>query len=31
MEVEPLEVNSKWTEMCGMKSWEGSRVSKCVE
>jgi hypothetical protein len=31
MEVEPLEVNSKWSEMCRMKSWEGSRVSKYVD
>jgi hypothetical protein len=31
MEVEPLEVKSKWSEMCGMKSWEGPRVVKYVE
>jgi hypothetical protein len=31
MEVKPLEVKSKWSEKCGMKSWEGPRVAKCVE
>jgi hypothetical protein len=31
MEVNPIEVNSKWIEMCGMKSWEGPMVSKYVE
>jgi hypothetical protein len=31
MEVELLEVKSKWSEMCGMKSWEGPRVAKYVE
>jgi hypothetical protein len=31
MEVEPLEVKSKWNETCGMKSWEGPRVAKYVE
>jgi len=31
MEVEPLKVNSKWSERCAMKSWEGPRVSKYVE
>jgi hypothetical protein len=31
MEVEPLEVKSKWSEMCEMKSWEGPRVAKYVE
>jgi hypothetical protein len=31
MEVEPLEANSKWSEMCGIRSWEGRRASKCVE
>jgi hypothetical protein len=31
MEVEPLEVKSKWSEMYGMKSWEGPRVAKYVE
>jgi hypothetical protein len=31
MEVKPLEVKSKWSEMCGMKSWEGPRVDKYVE
>jgi hypothetical protein len=31
MEVKPLEVKSKWSEMCGMKSWEGPRAAKYVE
>jgi hypothetical protein len=31
MEVDPLEVNSKWIEMCGMNSWEGPRIAKYVE
>jgi hypothetical protein len=31
MEVEPLEVKSKWSERIGMKSWEGPRVAKYVE
>jgi hypothetical protein len=31
MEVEPLEVKFKWSEMSGMKSWEGPRVVKYVE
>jgi hypothetical protein len=26
-----LKVNSKWYEDLGKESWEGSRVSKCVE
>jgi hypothetical protein len=29
--VDPLDVKSKWSEMCGMKSWEGPRVAKYVE
>jgi hypothetical protein len=31
MEVKPLEVKFKWSEMCGMKSWEVPRVSEYVE
>jgi hypothetical protein len=31
MEENPIKVKSKWSEMCGMKSWEGPRVSKYVE
>jgi hypothetical protein len=31
MEVEPLEVKSKLSETCGMKSWEDPRVAKYVE
>jgi hypothetical protein len=31
MEVKPLDFKSKWSEICGMKSWEGPRVSKYVE
>jgi hypothetical protein len=31
MEGEPIEVKSNWSEMCGMKSWESSRVAKYVE
>jgi hypothetical protein len=31
MGVEPLEVKYKWSEMCGMNSWEGPRVAKYVE
>jgi hypothetical protein len=30
MELDPLEVNYKWIEMCGMNSWEVPRVSKYV-
>jgi hypothetical protein len=31
MEVNPLEVKYKWSEMCGIKSWEGPMVEKYVE
>ena len=31
MEVNPLDFNSEGSEMCGMKSWDGPMVFKCVE
>jgi hypothetical protein len=31
MEVEALDLNSKWSEMFGIKSWYGPRVSKYVK